>query len=191
MQAAAALLASGAADATIRLWLWQPAEAEQPWQQVGQLEGHTAPVTSLATLGSTGSAWPALLVSTAAGVGEVLLWECAGAAGGGGLPAAAALGAWRLRQRIDVGSQAQDCAALAALPADPGWLLLALGGVDSQIRLFASPTGGQFQEACRLSGHQNWVRGLAFAEMEGERGRWSRSGTNVVEAVPCRPPEGA
>eukprot|EP00887_Chlorella_sp_A99_P005490 scaffold1.g5490.t1 len=171
------LLASGAGDASIRLWLWQPAAPATPWARAALLEGHTAPVTSLTTFPLGGDR--VLLVSTAAGADEVLVWECdpgaaasgAGVSCGGGGPAAAAgaQGAWRLRQRIAVGLHMQGCAAVARLPADPGWLLLALGGVDSQVRLLACPPGGEFAEACRLAGHQDWVRGLAFAQMDDGR----------------------
>ncbi|GAB4817645.1 hypothetical protein N2152v2_004691 [Parachlorella kessleri] len=130
------LLASGAADNT----------------------GHTAPLTSLTTISL--SPGRLLLVSTA-GDGDVLIWECAAES-----PAVATQGAWRLCQRLHVGFQMQACAALAHLPANPDWLLLALGGVDSHVRLYACRPGGDFREVCKLSGHQDWVRGLAFAQMD-------------------------
>ena len=40
--------------------------------------------------------------------------------------------------------------------------MLALGGVDSSIWLLLRPPGGSFQRACRLKGHADWVRSLAF-----------------------------
>ena len=57
----------------------------------------------------------------------------------------------------------------------PRRLVLALGGVDSHVRLFTCAPGGEFREACRLSGHQDWVRGLAFTrDEEGELGARER-----------------
>ncbi len=43
-------------------------------------------------------------------------------------------------------------------------LLLALGGVDAAITLLVAPLGGgDFVRRCRLTGHLDWVRSLAFA----------------------------
>ena len=171
---AAAALASGSGDCSVRIWLWTPHTPQQPWRLAALLEGHSSPVTSVTTFALGGGAL--LLVSTS-GDGEVLVWECSSSYGGNGSNASGSehhlehlqQAAWRLRQRIPVGFQLQDCAALAALPADPAWLLLALGGVDGIVRLYCCPPGGQFEAVCKLAGHQDWVRGLAYAQLEGER----------------------
>jgi hypothetical protein len=139
------------------------------------LQGHATPVTSVTTHALSGGGL--LLVSTA-GDGDVLLWECDGssssaeegsrqASSSSGLEGAVSQAAWRLRQRIGVGHQLQHCAAVAALPADPDWLLLALGGVDGAARLYCCPPGGEFESVCKLTGHQDWIRGLAFAQIDG------------------------
>ena len=48
---------------------------------------------------------------------------------------------------------------------------MATGGTDSIIRLFVRAPGGEFQLACQLKGHENWVKGLAFARvLEASRG---------------------
>ena len=48
--------------------------------------------------------------------------------------------------------------------AATGRLLLALGGVDAAITLLAAPPGGSdFVRRCRLTGHLDWIRSLAFA----------------------------
>ena len=81
--------------------------------------------------------------------------------------------AWRVEQRIPVGTQTQLCADLAAIPgAPPGWLLLATGGADNAARLHVRAPGGPFRLQCRLTGHENWVRAvaLAAAREEGEDG---------------------
>ena len=176
-----AALASGGGDGTVRLWLWSPATPGQPWHLCATLQGHTTPVTSLASLPAPGGSG-LLLVSTA-GDGDVLVWGCGAEAGGGGVsgvsgeggeahagpPAALRQEAWRLRQRVPLGHVLQDCAALAPLPADPSWLLLALGGVDGGVRLYLAPPGGDFALACCLAGHQDWVKSLAWAQLDGER----------------------
>lgn len=42
-------------------------------------------------------------------------------------------------------------------------LLLACGGVDSAVRLLVCPPGGtDFVQACKLVGHQDWVRSVAL-----------------------------
>ncbi|KAL4426818.1 hypothetical protein ABPG77_006604 [Micractinium sp. CCAP 211/92] len=169
-----AALASGASDGSVRIWQWTPGTPGQPWRVAAVLSAHAAPVTSLAVLPLP--AGGLLLVSTA-GDGEAAVWECTSPCSSStsgtnaeGAAAAEPLGqdGWRLRQRIPLGHRLPGCAALAALPADPGWLLLALGGVDSTVRLLLCPPGegAQFELVCQLAGHQDWVKGLAFAQMD-------------------------
>lgn len=43
--------------------------------------------------------------------------------------------------------------------------LLLSGGVDSRIRGFCKPPGEPFTAVCTLSGHENWVRGLAAVDV--------------------------
>lgn len=171
------VLASGAGDGTVRVWLWTPHTPAQPWRLAATLQGHTAPVTSLtafslATTSSGGDGGQGMLLVSTAGDGEVHVWQCSpggdsssSSSGSGGLADPAS---WHLRQRIEVGHQLQDCTAVAALPGTPGWLLLAAGGVDGAVRLYTCPPGGHFQLACKLAGHQDWVRGLAFTQLDGE-----------------------
>lgn len=173
-----AAVASGASDGSVRIWQWTPGTPGQPWRVAAVLSAHAAPVTSLAVLPLP--AGGLLLVSTA-GDGEAAVWECTSPCSSStsgtnaeGAAAAEPLGqdGWRLRQRIPLGHRLPGCVALAALPADPGWLLLALGGVDSTVRLLLCPPGegAQFELVCQLAGHQDWVKGLAFAQMDGELG---------------------
>jgi WD40 repeat protein len=76
--------------------------------------------------------------------------------------------AWQLQQTVPVGRHIQHCCALAPLPGDPQYIVLATGGTDSLIRLWLRAPGGQFQLSCQLTGHENWVRGLAFAAVAEE-----------------------
>jgi hypothetical protein len=46
-------------------------------------------------------------------------------------------------------------------------LLLACGGVDGVVRLLLrDPDGGSFTPACKLLGHQDWVRCVAFRQAD-------------------------
>lgn len=184
---AATALASGSGDSSVRIWQWNPSTPGQPWRQAAVLQGHSGPVTSLTSLPLPDSGGQGLLLVSTAGDGEVLVWECAAphaggstqlangssAANGSSIPADASppllqQGAWRLRQRLMLGHQLQACASLAPLPSDPDWVLLALGGVDAIVRLYLCSPAGQFEAVCQLAGHQDWIKGLAFAQLDGE-----------------------
>lgn len=64
--------------------------------------------------------------------------------------------------------------------------MLALGGVDSHVRLYTCPPGGEFGEVCRLSGHQDWVRSLAFARMDDGEGAHAVLRCAVLAGCLCR-----
>ncbi len=94
-----------------------------------------------------------------------------GSDGGGGgdaahATAAAAFGQarWQLQQRIGLGAHIAQAAALTHLPSAPAWLLLAAAGTDKAVHLYIRAPGRQarFSPACRLEGHDNWVRSLSF-----------------------------
>ncbi len=42
-----------------------------------------------------------------------------------------------------------------------------MGSVDSSIRLLLRQKGGSFQHVCRLKGHTDWIRSLAFTSTAG------------------------
>ena len=46
-------------------------------------------------------------------------------------------------------------------------VLLAVGSVDNSVRLLLAPPGSGFAPACRLTGHADWVRSLAFQRAAG------------------------
>ena len=60
------------------------------------------------------------------------------------------------------------CCALTRRIADGvGRVLLAVGSVDNSVRLLLAPPGCDFAPACRLTGHADWVRSLAFQRDAG------------------------
>ncbi|GAX74942.1 hypothetical protein CEUSTIGMA_g2388.t1 [Chlamydomonas eustigma] len=71
---------------------------------------------------------------------------------------------WCLSQKLHVGNHIQQAAALTHLPSAPSWLILATGGTDKAVHLYIRPPGhdSQFSSVCKLQGHDNWVRSLAF-----------------------------
>ncbi len=46
-------------------------------------------------------------------------------------------------------------------------LLLALGNVDNSIWLLLRDPKGSFSRVCRLKGHADWIRSLAFKHTAG------------------------
>ena len=46
--------------------------------------------------------------------------------------------------------------------------LLLAGGVDSAVRIYVQQDNGEFEFACFLKGHENWVRGIAAVQFGGE-----------------------
>lgn len=169
------------------------------------LQAHNSPVTSLAVQELNSSTF--LLASTS-GDPQLQLWHCNHHAGqqqqqqlendsNGHPPADDPIqpqleqcfgpAAWQQLLPVPTGPQIQHCVALARLPEDPDWLVMATGGTDSTVRLFVrGPSSsssserapGQQQQQqngvlglqdsgfrlqCQLKGHENWIRGVAFA----------------------------
>jgi elongator complex protein 2 len=172
-------LASGGGDGSICLWLLTLDNPSQPWSLAATLPAHKGAVTSI-SIHNAGSPGSMVLVATA-GDGDVTIW-----APPRNINHPASLlsssssssseekenSVWNLTQRISYGTKLQHCSTLTALPAEPQSLLLALGGVDGKVRLLLSSSSqdttstdsssNEFKLVCELSGHQNWVRGLAF-----------------------------
>lgn len=141
-------LATGSADQSLGVWRVRLDDHSEPWQLVTRLQEHEGPVTSLAVQQLTDLS--TLLISSA-GDGQVCVWRCGKE------------GTWALQQKLSFGIQLQLCADLCQLPHSPGCLLMACGGVDGCVRmLLREPDGAEFRIACKLSGHQDWVRCVAF-----------------------------
>jgi hypothetical protein len=154
------------------------------------LQAHQSAVTSLAL--HQLDANTLLLASTSADP-QLQLWHCSHSSSSSNahqqdlaelLQARFGPAAWQLQPPVHVGSQIQHCVALAELPEDPGWLVMATGGTECSIRLFVrGPTaaaagdasgadaGSQQQQQqrfvlqCQLKGHENWVRAVQFARV--------------------------
>lgn len=149
-------LVSGSGDGTICIWLISTTP-EQPWSLAARLAAHTAPVTSAALHCSDASG--ALLLVSTGGDGDVVIWQASSASAD-----SLSQDAWRQVQRLSFGTRLQHCAALCTLPSNSSCCMLALGGVDGQVRIFCrEEENTEFRAACNLTGHQNWVRGLALA----------------------------
>jgi WD40 repeat protein len=205
------LLLSGSADNTIRVWAVAAPGNQQrlePWRCIAVLEGHAAPVSSLACYplnaeeGPLDHAAPFLVVSTA-GDAHVHVWcctpRCESVTATGGrqgeedttCPLASVESthgqrSWELHQRLSVGTHLQQAAALTHLPMAPSWLILATGGTDRTVRLHVRAPGrdSRFVEVCRLLGHENWVRSLAFCHAIVDRGR-SGAGQSAPPSSGC------
>lgn len=50
-------------------------------------------------------------------------------------------------------------------PSSLARLVLATGGTDTRVHLYVRPPRGLFQPAIKLTGHENWVRSLAFVHV--------------------------
>eukprot|EP00955_Chlamydomonas_euryale_P098070 365123-Chlamydomonas_euryale.AAC.10 len=92
---------------------------------------------------------------------------------------------WQLLQRLGGNAHIQQAVALTHLPGDPSRLLLATGGTDKSVRLYAREPerAAEFVAMCSLPGHDNWVRSLAFCHTCGAgAGAGSSSGLLLASA---------
>ena len=146
-------LVSGSADGGIIFWKVQ-LDLDQnrtcPWEMVQRFDGHhRGPVTCVAV------DVPSSVVVTTGGDGCVTIissrdWE------------------YCQEQRLSFGTKLVHCAAITRV--NQGSKLLAMGFVDGTVQVFASSGDAIcFSLACNLSGHQNWIRGIDFAHIEGDR----------------------
>ncbi|GAQ91522.1 hypothetical protein KFL_008000030 [Klebsormidium nitens] len=167
------ILASGDASGTIFLWGQQstsrqdqPRDTSEPnFVSVAHIPtAHSGAVTCLVShvRTVTPSVHPAriieaLLVSTSSD-GTVKIWGISKGGGSGqGLVETTCV------QTISVGPKVMMSAAMTALSERGSRLLLALGGLDNAVHLYTSSEHLQFSKVCSLTGHQDWVRSLAFA----------------------------
>jgi len=164
-------LASGGGDGSVCIWLLTLENPNQPWTLAATLPAHTAAITSI-TIHNAGSPGQMVLVTTA-GDGDVSIWSTTRPLNN---PASLLSSEenWHLAQRLSDTIKLKHCSAITSLPSEPKSLLLALGGVDGKVRLLlSSPQESNnsintidFKLVCELSGHQNWVRGLAFTRLK-------------------------
>jgi elongator complex protein 2 len=147
-------LVSGSADGSIVFWkvdLGIDQNGTCPWEKIQMFEcHHGGPVTCVTVdvplgvvITTGGDGCVTAMISDS--VGEY--YEC---------------------QRLSFGTKLVHCASITHV--DERAMLLALGFVDGSVQMFAS-SGEEvsFSLACNLSGHQNWIRGLDFAHVQGGR----------------------
>jgi elongator complex protein 2 len=180
-----AVLASGSADKTIKIWLWSPSSSasSSSWSCAATLQGsyHSAPITSIA-LHHDASRNTILLISTS-GDGSVCIWQHNN-------NNTNTFASWHLRQKLQLSRpETALCAAISSPPPSSNtntnnnnngsnrdsWLILALGCIDGSVSLWvAAPhqgqegEGGGFKKACKLQGHQDWIRGLDFIHVPSD-----------------------
>jgi WD40 repeat protein len=158
-------LVSGGGDGLVRVWRIEHCRGgggacSVPHALSATLAGHAGPVCALATL-HLGRGSGDVIATTGAD-STLRLWHRAG----GSQAWASALAPARLRcacEAVAVSRLPGAPAAAAALHA----LLLAVGGTDCRVHLFATAAADGAQLSlvpmAVLSGHANWVKSLAFS----------------------------
>ncbi|KAF2310940.1 hypothetical protein GH714_018673 [Hevea brasiliensis] len=74
-------------------------------------------------------------------------------------------------ETLFVGSKPMVSLSLAELPGNSGYIVLAMGGLDSKVHLYCGERTGKFIHACELKAHTDWIRSLDFSLpifMDGE-----------------------
>ncbi|MCO5578076.1 hypothetical protein L7F22_031914 [Adiantum nelumboides] len=146
-------LLSGSADGIIILWAYH--FSENKWKSIQQVpNSHLKGVSCIA--GLMLSPCEALFASCSSDC-TVRVWRATLPSEIGGECKLSFL------QCIATGSRAVVAVSLAQLPNSANGVLLAMGGLDNNIRLHCGMRDGKFAPSCILKGHQDWVRSLDFA----------------------------
>lgn len=147
------LLLTAACDGCVRAWR----ASDGSWTCLGslQVQGSAAPISSLACHYLAGE--DALLVLACSAEASVACWTVAL----GGDPARA-WGDGAERGSLHDGMPMAHSVALVEAGTE-GWTLVALGGVDCRVYIYArGPGHSTFSLEARLEGHTDWIRGLAW-----------------------------
>lgn len=141
-------LISAGSDNRIIVWEAQ----NDTFNLSAECRGHKAPVSSVDGIYMHDSQ---VLVASSASDSTVRLWLCRG-----GKEA-------ECLHTLSFGSGFMMDVSLALLPGSrvP---ILACGGDDSRVHLYVLNHGKELQKALTLQGHEDWVRGLAWASIGGE-----------------------
>ena len=142
------LLLSGSTDKTIRIWR-QLEQEPTGWQEAALLEGHETPINAFSVLPHTS------YFASASANPYVHIWQLERA--NDSLHSS-------LKQKILLSSHyfplAIDLAALTESKA----IILAVAGSSAKIQIYASSANNiDFKAAATLTGHEGWIRSLAFA----------------------------
>uniref|UniRef100_A0A3P8TAB7 Elongator complex protein 2 n=1 Tax=Amphiprion percula TaxID=161767 RepID=A0A3P8TAB7_AMPPE len=140
-------LVSGGSDN--RLILWEAGDGK--FAQSVECKGHTGPVCAVDAIYTEDSK---ILVASSASDSTVRLWLCSDTKEAECL------------RNLSFGSGFMMDVSLVLLPGS-GVPILACGGDDSRVHLYVQ-ANNQFQKAMTLQGHEDWVRGVAWASTGGE-----------------------
>ncbi|KAI4917350.1 hypothetical protein J4E90_003857 [Alternaria incomplexa] len=138
------VLLSGSADNTIRIWRGRRGES---FDCVKTISDHTQPVTRIAVLPGSDT------LATGSSDGTVKIWKLVHDADFGSFDV-------ELVQTITL-SPRYFPLNLALATLDDKSTVLAVAGTRSTIQVFVSHEG-QFQLSATLTGHEGWIRALAF-----------------------------
>ncbi|OZJ05779.1 hypothetical protein BZG36_01299 [Bifiguratus adelaidae] len=166
LQQESVAIVSGSADKTARIW---KRNAQGEWINSALLEGHTAAIDALACMRARSITSDSDLIATGSGDGTVKIWRRT--------VQSDEKDQVELLQTIDTGSTYCTALAMSYLPGTQV-PILATGNTDLKIRIYTFDVNSQqFHNALSLPGHEDWVRGLAFAE-------YTRQGGLAVNADP-------
>ncbi|CAG5159217.1 uncharacterized protein ALTATR162_LOCUS5472 [Alternaria atra] len=138
------VLLSGSADNTIRIWRGRRGE---PFDCVKAISEHTQPVTRIAVLPGSDT------LATGSSDGTVRIWKLVHDADFNTVDV-------ELVQTITL-SPKYFPLNLALATLDDTSVVLAVAGTRATIQIFVSQEG-QFQLSATLTGHEGWIRALAF-----------------------------
>ncbi|GAA5872808.1 hypothetical protein JCM8547_005709 [Rhodosporidiobolus lusitaniae] len=136
---------SGDSKGTARVWKEKGGE----WSTLAVLPGHSGSVASVEALELEQEG--ELLVLTGGSDAVIQVWKVSAA------------GTTELTQKVDLKDKIPLQIALVYLPSSSS-LVLAIGGTETRIQLYTSPSATQpnFRRSLTLEGHSDWVRALSF-----------------------------
>ncbi|XP_072561842.1 elongator complex protein 2 [Paramormyrops kingsleyae] len=145
-------LVSGGSDNHVIVWEAQDEQKSVPFALSAQCLGHTAPVFAVDAIYLKGEGSSQILIASAASDSTVKIWlyQCSQA---------------QCLQTMPLGGGFAMDVSLGLLPgcAVP---ILACGGDDNRVHLYVQHDR-EFQKMHSLHGHEDWVRGLQWAAVEG------------------------
>ncbi|KAF2844929.1 RNA polymeras-like protein II Elongator subunit [Plenodomus tracheiphilus IPT5] len=140
------VLLSGSADNTLRIWR-SHGGASAGFDCISTITDHTGPVTRIAVLPGEG------MIATGASDGTIKIWKLTHESDFTSIDT-------KLIQTITL-SPKYFPLNLALATLDSKTTVLAVAGTRSTIQIFVSKNG-DFQLSATLTGHEGWIRALAF-----------------------------
>jgi elongator complex protein 2 len=145
-------IVSSSVDKTLKLWKTNKENLKRRpirYTLSASLRGHDAPITATAV--HVDAATGTVLLASIATDGTVILWRRVS-------------DSFEVLQVLKFGAKLVESVAFASVPGTRSvWFVC--GAVDNLVHVFASDeTTFKFSKLTTLSGHESWVRSLAFAE---------------------------